>query len=359
MAGGGQNNDQPNATASTAALSRSVDTTAATGLSAPQTLAQVAAAVQPSVVSISVTAGQRGDEGSGIILREDGTILTNNHVIAAAATDAQNSSNSNGFDPNDPNSWFGNSLPSGPATIQVKFSDGKTAKATIVGRDPSTDIAVIKAQAVSGLTPAKLASTSTLRVGDTVLALGSPLGLDGSVSAGIVSALHRPVSLGGQQTRASAVTDAIQTDAAINPGNSGGALVDAQGRVVGVNSAIATMGSNGNIGVGFAIPIEQATAVADALLAGKKPTHAVLGVQTADDPQGRGAVVAGVASGSPAQKAGLKPGDIVTRIGDRQINDATSLAVAVRAVTPGTTVTLTYLRDGQTHTTQATPLSAQ
>lgn len=346
--------DTTNSTTLQDALSSSVDNTPASASAPTQTLAQVAAKVQPSVVSITVDTPQGQGEGSGIILREDGTILTNNHVIADAATDT-----------NGP-SFFSPNSGSARASIQVKFSDGKTARATIVGRDPSTDIAVIRAEAVSGLTPAQLASTSTLHVGDTVLALGSPLGLDGSVSAGIVSALHRPVSLGSADQQQglglrqpSAVTDAIQTDAAINPGNSGGALVDTQGRVVGVNSAIAALsGSSGNIGVGFAIPIEQATTVADALLAGKRPTHSLLGVQSSDDPQGRGAVVAGVVSGGPAGKAGLQPGDVITRLGDRTINDATGLSVAVRATKPGTPVQITYLRDGSSHTATATLTTA-
>ncbi len=207
------------------------------GSSAPtENLAKVAAAVSPSVVSITVEAGQGGDTGSGVILRSDGTIVTNNHVVEAAA--------------------------GGGGAISVKFSDGSTAPATIVGRDPATDLAVIKASGVSGKKPATLGSTGTLHVGDTVLAIGSPLGLEGSVTSGIVSALHRTVALGSDNGSGSgaSVNDAIQTDAAINPGNSGGPLVDDRGRVIGINSAIASLGQSaggsqsGNIGLGFAIP---------------------------------------------------------------------------------------------------------
>lgn len=217
------------------------------------TLATVAAAVQPSVVSVIVQGDSGTDEGSGVIVRSDGMILTNNHVVAAAAFDG---------------------------TITVKLADDRSVPASIVGRDPTTDLAVIKAAGVSGLTVATLGSSANLAVGDTVLAIGSPLGLDGTVTAGIVSALHRSVSLGDSQqgmdqrfnqTSSSSLSDAIQTDAAINPGNSGGPLVNAAGQVVGINTAIASLGSSssesGSIGVGFAIPIDQAKTVAAQLIA--------------------------------------------------------------------------------------------
>src|SRR3954468_3727359 len=254
----------------------SAATAPVTGGTAPtQPLAKVAAAVQPSVVSIQVSGNGESGEGSGVILRSDGTILTNNHVAAVAADGG---------------------------SITVRFSDGKTAPARIVGRDPSTDLAVIRAENVSGLRPAALGSSNDLHVGDTVLALGSPLGLEGSVSSGIVSALHRTVNLGGAEqdnpsggpaAPSAVVTDAVQTDAAINPGNSGGPLVDSSGRVVGINTAIASLGGgsatstqSGNIGVGFAIPIDQAKAIADQLSNGQKPTHAQLGVAVSDATNG-------------------------------------------------------------------------
>jgi putative serine protease PepD len=208
-------------------------------------LAQVAARVEPSVVSINTGSA----EGSGVVLTTDGYMLTNNHVVATARGD----------------------------TVQVTFSNGKTATATIVGTDPTNDIAVIKASGVSGLTAATFADSSQVQVGDSVLAIGSPLGLDGTVTAGIVSALHRDLGAngggggGGARGEQSTISDAIQTDAAINPGNSGGALVDTAGRVIGINTAIATGGSGGgNIGLGFAIPSNTAKQLADQLIAGRR-----------------------------------------------------------------------------------------
>ncbi len=316
----------------------------AAGAAAPtQPLAQVAAAVQPSVVSIRVTGSGQSDEGSGFILRSDGTVLTNNHVVAAAA---------NG------------------GTISVRFSDGKTAPARILGRDPSTDLAVIRAENVSGVRPATLGSSKDLHVGDTVLALGSPLGLEGSVSSGIVSALHRTVSLGGSEqsgpfgggtgSPSAVVPDAIQTDAAINPGNSGGPLVDGSGRVVGINTAIASLGGgsgtgsqSGNIGVGFAIPIDQASSVADQLSNGQTPSHAQLGVSVADSTNG-GAVVGEVSANGAAQKAGLQTGDVIVQTGDTPIPDADALVAAVRSHKPGDTITVTYTRNGERRTADVT-----
>ncbi|HLK42035.1 MAG TPA: trypsin-like peptidase domain-containing protein, partial [Thermoleophilia bacterium] len=205
----------------------------------------VAAKVLPSVVTITVTASDgSGDEGTGIIISSDGQILTNNHVIAAAASGSG-------------------------TTMTVTFDNGKITPATILGRDASSDLAVIKASGVSGLTKAELGDSSTLAVGQSVVAIGAPLGLANTVTTGIVSALNRPVSPSSDtssQSSSQSVLDAIQTDAAINPGNSGGPLVDMNGKVIGINSAIATAssgglgssGSSGSIGLGFAIPINQA-----------------------------------------------------------------------------------------------------
>jgi putative serine protease PepD len=318
-----------------------------------ETLAKVAAAVQPSVVSITVRTQGGTGEGSGVILRSDGTILTNNHVVESAA---------NG------------------GAISVEFSDGKTASAEILGRDPGSDLAVIKAKDVDGLTPATLGESSSVHVGDTVLAIGSPLGLEGTVSAGIISALHRPVQLGGeeqqqqqnpftdpfgsgqqqqQQSPSSSLSDAIQTDAPINPGNSGGPLVDTSGAVIGINTAIATTGSGvggqaGSIGLGFAIPIDQAKKVADQLIKGEQPKHALLGVQATDSPNGDGAVIGTVSSGSAADKAGIKAGDRITALGKDKVSDASELASAVRAHDPGEKVTITFVRNGRTETASAT-----
>jgi putative serine protease PepD len=319
------------------------------GTSPTETLAKVAAAVQPSVVSIKVTASGGTDEGSGVILTSNGAILTNNHVISAAA---------NG------------------GTITVTFSNGDTAKATIVGRDASTDLAVIRASGVSNLKPATFGNSDSVHVGDTVLAIGSPLGLEGSVSAGIISALHRPVDVGssdqqpqspfgdpfGQQQQQSqggtttVLNDAIQTDAPINPGNSGGPLVDAEGRVIGINSAIASLssgtGQSGNIGVGFAIPVDEAQRVAQQLLKGQTVTHAVLGV-SASDVTG-GARVEAVTASSGAAKAGLQVGDVITKVDSTTVTDATELTAAIRAHSAGDKVQLTYTRNGSSHTATAT-----
>jgi putative serine protease PepD len=317
------------------------------GTSPTETLAKVAAAVQPSVVSIKVTASSGSDEGSGVIMTSDGAILTNNHVISAAASGG---------------------------SISVTFNNGDTAKATIVGRDASTDLAVIKASGVSNLKPATFGNSDSVHVGDTVLAIGSPLGLEGSVSAGIISALHRPVDVGssdqqpqspfgdpfGQQQQSQGPTtvlnDAIQTDAPINPGNSGGPLVDAEGRVIGINSAIASLssgtGQTGNIGVGFAIPVDEAQQVAQQLLKGQTVTHAVLGV-SASDVTGGARVEAVTASGGAA-KAGLRVGDVITKVDSTTVTDATELTAAIRSHSAGEKVQLTYTRNGSSHTITAT-----
>jgi putative serine protease PepD len=286
----------------------------------------VAEAVLPSVVDIST--GEA--EGSGVIMTADGQVITNNHVVAGAKQ------------------------------LTVTFRTGKTASATVVGTDPAGDIAVIKIQGVSGLTPAKFGDSDALRVGDTVLAVGSPLGLQGSVTAGIVSALHRTIS--GEEGGKS-IADAIQTDAAINPGNSGGALVNAAGQVIGINTAIASVASSapgqqsqqsGNIGVGFAIPSSSAERIAKEIIETGSATHAVLGVsaQTASDgsnPEvGSGAEVVQVQAGSAAADAGLQAGDVITALGDRPVTSSTDLTAAVRSIAPGTKVTLTVHRGSDT-----------
>ena len=217
-------------------------TSTATASSATaSSLASVAAAFKPSVVTVIVRSAGQEAEGSGIILRSDGVILTNNHVVAAGAA----------------------------ASITVQFSNGQTAAATVVGTDPATDLAVIKAQGVSGLKAATLGASSSLQVGDTVLAIGSPLGLEGSVTEGIVSALGRTITVAGDHT-SETLQDAIQTDAAINPGNSGGPLVNSAGQVVGITTANASVSgqSSGSIGVGFAIPIDDAKQVINQLTSG-------------------------------------------------------------------------------------------
>jgi putative serine protease PepD len=310
--------------------------------SAAEPLAQVADAVLPSVVSISFDAGQLSGSGSGLVISEDGLILTNNHVVAQAADGG---------------------------SLTVTFSDGSTADAAIVGRDPATDLAVIEAEDVSGLTPATFGSSDDLTVGDTVLAIGSPLGLDGSVTSGIVSAKNRAITLQGESdgrspfggsgssARDVAVINAIQTDAAINPGNSGGALINADGEVIGVNTAIAslaqgTSSQGGNIGVGFAIPIDAARDIAEQLIDDGSVTHAYLGVSVADAESG--ALVGAVEDGTPAADAGLAEGDVVTAVDGDRVGDASALTAAVRSHAPGDEIEVTYVRDGDEQTVQVT-----
>ena len=286
----------------------------------------VAAQVLPSVVSIAVRGGPQGPgTGSGVVISPDGQILTNNHVVE------------------------------GGDDLSVTFHDGTTASATIVGTDPITDLAVIQAEDVSGLAAVELGSSDDLQVGQQVVAIGSPFGLEGTVTTGIVSALERPVSAGGTSGGA-AVIDAIQTDAPINPGNSGGPLVNMSGQVVGINSAIyAPSAQGGSVGLGFAIPIDQARPIVDELIESGQATHARIGLSVGDATgEVRGALVAGVEDGSGADEAGLADGDVITKIDDRIITDGTSLVAAARSYRPGDTVTLTYVRDGDTQTVQVT-----
>ncbi|GAS94279.1 serine protease pepD [Mycolicibacterium canariasense] len=291
---------------------------------------QVAAKVVPSVVKLETDMGRASEEGSGIILSSDGLILTNNHVVAAAAPGAPGA-------------------PGGAAQTKVTFADGRTTTFSIVGTDPSSDIAVVRAQGVSGLTPITLGSSENLRVGQDVVAVGSPLGLEGTVTTGIVSALNRPVAAGGDAKNQNTVLDAIQTDAAINPGNSGGALVNMNGELVGVNSAIATLGGDsgqsqsGSIGLGFAIPVDQAKRIADELVQNGTASHASLGVQVGNDAGADGAKIVEVTAGGAAAAAGLPSGVVVTKVNDRVISSADALVAAVRSKAPGTKITLTYL----------------
>ncbi len=318
----------------------------------PGSVEQVAAKVVPSVVMLETDLGRQSEEGSGIILSADGLILTNNHVIAAANPGKAPSA------PGGPGAPGGPSAPGGPGAsgspgaaapkTTVTFSDGRTASFTVVGADPTSDIAVIRVQGISGLTPISLGSSSDLQVGQPVVAVGSPLGLAGTVTTGIVSALNRPVSTTGESGNQNTVLDAIQTDAAINPGNSGGALVNMNGQLVGVNSAIATLGADspdaqsGSIGLGFAIPVDQAKRIADELISTGKATHASLGVQVTTDKGTPGAKVMDVVQGGAAAAAGLPKGVVVTKVDDRPINSADALVAAVRSKAPGDKVTLTF-----------------
>jgi putative serine protease PepD len=305
----------------------------------PDSVAGVAQRVLPSVVTIKVSVGNgAGGTGTGFVVK-DGYIVTNNHVVAEAANGAQ---------------------------MQVVFNDKKSTTASIVGRDPSSDVAVIKPATTNGLQPLTLGNSDSIAVGDPVIAIGSPLGLQGSVTTGIVSALNRPVGTRGEGGGDAAVLNAIQTDAAINPGNSGGPLVDGQGRVIGVNTAIATLGAggggasgqqSGSIGVGFAIPVNQVKRVAEQIInsGGKTPQHAIIGIIMDPTYQGPGVRVAPgavqgkepVTPGGPADKAGMKAGDVITGFDGKPVGDATDLLALIRSRVPGENVKITFTRDGK------------
>ncbi|MGE3287724.1 MAG: S1C family serine protease [Pseudonocardia sp.] len=293
----------------------------------PGSVADIAARTVPAVVSLELRVGDEGGTGSGVVIDPAGYVLTNNHVVAPVAE-----------------------VPD--AHLEAIFHDGTRAKATIVGRDPKTDLAVVKV-AVANPVVAQIGSSSSLAVGDAVLAIGSPLGLVGTVTTGIVSALDRPVPLDGGDTDTNAVIDAIQTDAAINPGNSGGPLVDSTGAVVGINTAIRSIGAGGgeggSIGLGFAIPIDDARRIAEELIRAGSVRHAELGVNArsvADDTTD-GAQVQNVRQGGAAATAGIVEGDVITKVGDRQIAGADELIVAVRERRPGESVPIELIRDGR------------
>jgi putative serine protease PepD len=338
---------------------------------------QVAAKVVPSVVMLETNIGRASEEGSGIVLSSDGLILTNNHVVASAAGKApaphtRPNPEHQGPPDEDPGAPApdpdqgppppGNGKPKTTAT----FSDGRTAEFTVVGTDPTTDIAVVRVQGMSGLTPISLGSSANLHVGQPVMAVGSPLGLSGTVTTGIVSALNRPVSTTGETGNQNTVLDAIQTDAAINPGNSGGALVNMSGQLVGVNSAIATLGGDspdaqsGSIGLGFAIPVDQAKRIADELISSGTAAHASLGVQVTNDKDTPGAKVVEVVPNGAAAAAGLPGGVVVTKVDDRTVNSADALVAAVRSKAPGDKVMLTFKDpSGETKKVQVTLGKAQ
>jgi S1-C subfamily serine protease len=288
-------------------------------------VATVAGRVLPAVVSLEFRVGDQGGFGSGVVIDGHGYLLTNNHVVAPAADIPQ-------------------------ATLEAVFSDGTRRPARIVGRDPKTDLAVVKVE-VANLTVAQLGRSSTLKPGDSVIAIGSPLGLAGTVTSGIVSAVDRPVRLEGDGGRGNAVIDAIQTDAAINPGNSGGALVDSAGAVVGINTAIRTLGASegGSIGLGFAIPIDTAKTIAQQLIRTGHYQHADLGVNAASVTDGTsdGARVQNVQQGSAAAEAGILENDVITKVGNRTIGSADTLAVAIRERAIGEQVSISLVRDGR------------
>jgi putative serine protease PepD len=305
-------------------------------------IADIAARSLPSVVTIKITGDDSSGTGSGFVLRKDGYILTNNHVVDAATATGK---------------------------ITVVFSDGKSADAKIIGRDESYDLAVIKVDR-NNLPALALGTSSTVVVGDPVIAVGAPLGLDSTVTSGIVSALNRPVTPGGSADSTAAFINAIQTDAAINPGNSGGPLLDMAGRVIGVNSAIARVagsgnpagGQSGNIGVGFAIPSDQARKTAEQLIATGKATHPVIGVMLDTTYTGEGVRIADapkngsppITKGGPADKAGLRPGDVITTFDGRPVTGPDEFVVAIRARSVGDQVEMTVKRGTTVRTVKMT-----
>jgi len=341
--------DAATTTASTTALGSTAAAPVKQGTASAPDWTATASVVSPSVVSITATSGQGGGQGSGVIIDTSGHVLTNNHVVAGADK------------------------------LTVTLSDGRTYDAEVRGTDPSTDLAVITVKnAPSDLAPVAIGDSDKIAVGDPVMAVGNPLGLAGTVTTGIVSALNRPVTTEAesegsqtdpngqaQSSGETVVTNAIQTSAAINPGNSGGALVNASGQLIGINSAIASLGSSsggqsGSIGIGFAIPVNEATAIAKQLIDSGTATHAYLGVTpqdgTASDGSATraGAEVTSVGDGTPAAKAGLEVGDVIVAVNGERVESADALVGHVREKSTGDEVTLTVLRDGKSIEIKAT-----
>jgi putative serine protease PepD len=281
----------------------------------------VAQKVLPSVVSIDVQSSATEVTGSGFVYDHDGRIVTNNHVVEGAG-------------------------PSGE--IRVSLPDGSKQAAKIVGRSPSYDIAVIQVGDTSKLVPAAIGSSDRVKVGESVVAIGSPLGLTSTVTSGIISATHRPVTAGGEGE--TSYINALQTDAAINPGNSGGPLVDLDGFVIGVNSAIATLGGStqqsGSIGVGFSIPIDQVSRTVHQIISTGHAEYPVIGAKVSLDTSFGGAKVTEVEANSPAQAAGIKKGDLIKKIDDTAVQSGVELIVGIRTYRPGDVVTLTVQRAG-------------
>ena len=288
-------------------------------------IADIAEAVLPSVVSILIEAGDESGSGSGFIIQSNGYILTNNHVAAPAANGGE---------------------------LTVVFDNGEKAKAKIVGRNTSYDLAVLKVDRES-LPTSVLGDSEQVKVGELVIAIGAPLGLNGTVTAGIISSLDRPVTAGGSGDLA--FINAIQTDAAINPGNSGGPLLDGAGRVIGINSAIATLAQSisteaGSIGLGFAIPINTAKRIAEEIIATGDSNTPIIGVVLNTAYVGDGAEVGELTSGGPAEEAGIRVGDVITALNGRQVADSTELVVAIRSYAPGESVEIDLERNGQQQT---------
>jgi len=329
--------------------SSSASTTASTASTAPPNpsalsvcaVPGVADKVIPSVVTISAKKGAQAGTGSGEVIRSDGYILTNNHVIALAADGG---------------------------SIDVQFSNGTTAPAQITGRDPLTDLAVIKVQPSHQLKVIQLGSSASAVVGQPVVVIGAPLGLSETVTSGIVSALDRTIQVPGEDNTTALLVSAIQSDAAINPGNSGGAMVNCEGQLVGVPSAGATVpsssgeSSGGSIGLGFAIPVDLAKTISDEIIATGSVTHAYFGVATVPIPPAaaaqagvpEGLYVQAVVPGGPSAQAGLQEGDVITTINGKPATSNIQLQEIAITKSPGDTVDIGYNRNGKSATTKVT-----
>jgi putative serine protease PepD len=301
----------------------------------------VAGNVLPSVVTITASGKAGAGTGSGEVIRTDGYILTNNHVIAPAASGGK---------------------------VEVTFAAGTTVPATIVGRDILTDLAVLKVSPPKDLKAIALGSSESVRVGEPVVALGAPLGLSGTVTSGIVSALDRTVEVPAENDSSALLVSAVQTDAAINPGNSGGALVNCAGELIGIPSAGATVpnpsggASAGSVGLGFAIPVDLAKTIANELIATGRVTHAFFGLQALPIPPGAaaeagisdGLFVVGVVADGPAAKAGLRQGDVITKVDGQPATSSVQLQELTLTKSPGTKVTIDYERSGTAGTATVT-----
>ena len=334
-----ENNDSANGSTT---VTSSVDPKALSR--APESIAGVAAKALPSVVTISASNSQESGTGTGFVYDTQGHILTNNHVVAPSVNGGK---------------------------LSVKFSDGTSYPATIVGRASGYDVAVIKIDGTpkKPLVPLALGNSDQVAVGDTTIAIGAPFGLSGTVTSGIISAKNRPVASGDETGAQTSYMNALQTDASINPGNSGGPLMNASGQVIGIDSAIQSTGGDtstgtqsGSVGLGFAIPINQAKWVADQLIKTGTPVYPIIGILRDDSYTGEGAKIASsavqgsapVTAGGPADKAGLKAGDIITSLDGVQIDSGPTLVSEIWSHHPGDVVSVTYTRNGQSHTTSVT-----
>lgn len=294
--------------------------------------AKVAAAVADSVVTVEATSDTEGAQGSGVIVDGRGYIVTNNHVISEAATNP---------------SKF---------KMSVVFNDGKEVPANLVGRDPKTDLAVLKVDNVDNLVVARLGDSEKLRVGEEVIAAGAPLGLRSTVTHGIISALHRPVPLSGDGSDTDTVIDGVQTDASINHGNSGGPLINMNSEVIGINTAGKSLSDSAS-GLGFAIPVNEVKQVVETLIQSGKVAHPTLGLtaRSVSNDVSKGAQIANVTAGGPAERAGILENDVVVKIGNRDVADADEMVVAVRQLKIGEPAPVEVVRDGRRVTLTVTP----